>query len=40
MAPPNKRLQSDAAVAAGIGAKSGYVMHFDLKGISEKSRRG
>ena len=37
---PNKRVQSDAAAAAGIGAKFGYVTCFELKGTSEKSRRG
>jgi hypothetical protein len=38
--PPNKRVQSDAAAAAGIGAKIGYVTRVDLKPISGKSRRG
>jgi hypothetical protein len=37
---PNKRVQSDAAAAAGSGARLGYVTCFELKGTSEKSRRG
>jgi len=36
----NKRVQSDAAAAAGIGAKIGYVTCFELKHTSGKSRRG
>jgi hypothetical protein len=40
VALPNKRVQSDAAAAAGYRAKNGYVTHFELKPISEKSRRG
>jgi hypothetical protein len=40
LARPNKRVQSDAAVAARIGAKIGYVTHFELKHTSGKSRRG
>jgi hypothetical protein len=38
--PPNKRVQSDAAPRPGIGAKIGYVTHFELKHTLEKSRRG
>ena len=37
---PNKHVQSDAAPRSGIGAKIGYVMHFELKRTSGKSRRG
>jgi hypothetical protein len=33
-------VQADTAVAATIGAKIGYVTHFELKPISVKSRRG
>ena len=40
VALPNKRVQCDAAPRPGIGAKIGYVTHFELKPISEKSRRG
>jgi hypothetical protein len=38
VALPNKRVQSDAA--AWYRGKIGYVTHFELKPISEKSRRG
>jgi len=38
--PPNKRVQSDAAPRPGIGTQLGYVTRFELKRISEKSRRG
>jgi hypothetical protein len=38
--PANKRVQSDAAVAADIGAKLGYVTRLKWKPISVKSRRG
>ncbi len=37
--PPNKRVQSDAAAAAGIAAKIGYVTRLEVKPISGKSRR-
>jgi hypothetical protein len=33
-------VQADAAGAAGVAAEIGYVTHFELKPISEKSRRG
>ncbi len=36
----NKRVQSDAAIAAGIGAKLGYVTRLEEKPISVNSRRG
>ncbi|MBN1427709.1 MAG: hypothetical protein JXB07_04935 [Anaerolineae bacterium] len=38
--PPNKRVQSDAAVAACIAAKIGYVTRLEWKPISVNSRRG
>ena len=37
---PNKRVQSDAAVAGGIGANFGYVTRLEVKPILAKSRRG
>jgi hypothetical protein len=37
---PNKRVQSDAAAAGGIGANFGYVTRLEWKPISGKSRRG
>jgi hypothetical protein len=37
---PNKRVQADAAVAAGYRRKIGYVTYFELKRTSENSRRG
>jgi hypothetical protein len=33
-------VQSDAAAAAGIAAKIGYVTRLDLRPISVNSRRG
>jgi len=40
VALPNKRVQADAAAAAGYRGEDGYVKHFELKPISEESRRG
>jgi hypothetical protein len=37
---PNKRVQSDAAVAAGVTAKIGYVTRLEVSPISVNSRRG
>ena len=37
---PNKRVQADAAVAAGIAAKIGYVTRLELNPIPVNSRRG
>ncbi len=37
---PNKRAQSDAAGAAGIGAKVGYVTRLEWRPIPVNSRRG
>jgi hypothetical protein len=37
---PNKRVQSDTAVAVRIGAKIGYVTRFELRLTSVNSRRG
>jgi len=37
---PNKRVQSDAAAAAGYQGEIGYVAYFELKGTSENTRRG
>ncbi len=39
-AMPNKRVQSDAAAAASVAAKIGYVTRLELRPISENSRRG
>jgi hypothetical protein len=36
----NKRVQSDAAAAAGNRAQLGYVTRLELKPISGKTRRG
>jgi hypothetical protein len=36
----NKRVQSDAAAAAGDQREIGYVTYFELKVTSVKSRRG
>ncbi len=38
--PSNKHVQSDTAPRSGIGAKIGYVTHFELRRASGKSRRG
>jgi hypothetical protein len=40
MMQSNKRVQADAAVAAGVAAKIGYVTRLEWKPISVNSRRG